>query len=139
MKPASAPRIFIDMSEATNPPPGDSAADKPISLPLAVGVMGLILAVGAGLIWRFLYHPPMPTNAIRTITPLPGNPRVAGSPPAANDSAIPVEALKAAVAEADLPDGLHLSRGGETLIKAGDAYMRVRDDRFAFGYFTLSD
>jgi hypothetical protein len=126
------------MSEPTEAPPATSAADKPISMPVAVGVMGLILVVGAGLIWKFLYHPAAPGNAIRTIAPLPGSPHVAGGPPASGGG-IPVEALKAAVAEADLPDGLHLARGGDTLIKAGDAYMRVRDDRVAFGFFTLSD
>lgn len=129
----------MDMSEPTNLPPGTSAADKPISMPVAVGVMGLILVVGGGLIWKFLYHPPAPANAIRTIAPLPGSPHVAGGPPA-NGGAVPVEALKAIVAEADLPDGLHTNPGGDTLIKSGDAYMRVNDkDRFAFGFFTLSD
>jgi hypothetical protein len=108
-------------------------------MPVAVGVMGLILVVGAGLIWKFLYHAPAGGNAIRTIAPLPGNPHVAGGPPA-NGGAIPIEELKAIVAEADLPDGLHIKPGGDTLIKAGDAYMRVRDtDHYAFGFFTLSD
>jgi Spy/CpxP family protein refolding chaperone len=126
------------MSEPTNPPPATFAADKPISLPVAVGVMGLILVVGAGLIWKYLYHPPAPANAIRTIAPMPGNPHVAGGPPA-KDSGFPVEALKAIVAEADLPDGLHLTGSG-TLIKAGDAYLRVRGtDSYAFGFFTLSE
>jgi hypothetical protein len=107
-------------------------------MPVAVGVMGLILVVGAGLIWKFLYHPPAPGNAIHTIAPLPGSPRVAGGPPA-NSGGIPVEALKAMVAEADLPDGLHQTRSG-TLIKAGDAYLRVRDkESYAFGFFSLSD
>ena len=129
----------MDMSEPTDSPPGADSADKPISMPVAVGVMGLILVVGAGLIWKFLYHPPAPANAIRTITPLPGNPHVAGGPPA-NADAVPVEALKAIVAEADLPDGLHIKTGGDTLIKAGDAYMRVSgSDKYTFGFFTLSD
>lgn len=111
-------------------------------MPVAVGVMGLILVAGGGLIWKFLYHPPAPANAIRTIAPLPGSPHVAGGPPASGGGAVPVEALKAIVAEADLPDGLHTNPGGDTLIKAGDAYMRVeqgRETRFAFGFFTLSD
>ncbi|MDB5321182.1 MAG: hypothetical protein JWN40_2813 [Phycisphaerales bacterium] len=126
------------MSEPTDPPPATSAADKPISLPVAVGVMGLILVVGAGLIWKYLYHPPAPANAIRTIAPQPGSPHVAGGP-AAKDAGIPVEALKAIAAEADLPDGLHLTSTG-TLIKAGDAYLRVRGmDSYAFGFFTLSE
>ena len=126
------------MSEPTNLPPATAAADKPISMPVAVGVMGLILVVGAGLIWKFLYHPPAPGNAIRTISPLPTSPHVAGGPPA-NSGGIPVEALKAIVAEADQADGLHQTGSG-TLIKAGDAYLRVRDkESYAFGFFTLSD
>jgi hypothetical protein len=126
------------MSEPPEAPPATASADKPIPMPVAVGVMGVIFVVGAGLIWNFLYHPPAPGNAIRTISPLPGNPRVAGGPPA-NSGAIPVEAIKAIVAEADLPDGLHQTSSG-TLVKAGDAYLRVGDkDRYAFGFFTLSD
>jgi hypothetical protein len=138
LKPANAARILTDMSEPTNPPPATSAADKPIPLPIAVGVMGLIFVVGAGLIWRFLYHPTAPANAIHTIAPRPGNPHVAGGPPASGGG-LPVEALKAMVAEADLPDGIHITGSG-TLVKAGDAYLRVRDkEKFAFGFFTLSD
>jgi hypothetical protein len=126
------------MSDQPNSPPATSAADKPISMPVAVGVMGLILVVGAGLIWKFLYHPPAPANAIRTIAPLPGNPHVAGGP-ASNTGGIPVEALKAIAAEADLPDGIHITGSG-SLVKAGDAYLRVRDkDSYAFGFFTLAE
>src|SRR5437762_2241302 len=109
------------MSEPTNSPPATSAADKPISMPVAVGVMGLILVVGAGLIWKFLYHPPAPGNAIRTISPLPASPHVAGGPPA-NGGGISLEALKAIATEADLADGLHQTGSG-TLVKAGDAYL----------------
>jgi len=127
------------MSEPTDAAANPGSADKPISMPVAVGVMGLILVVGTGLIWKFLYHPPAAGNAIRTIAPLPGSPHVAGGPPA-NGGQVPVEALKAIVAEADLPDGLHTKPGGVTLIKAGDAYMRVRDaNHYAFGIFSLSD
>jgi len=100
--------------------------------------MGLILVVGAGLIWKFLYHPPAPINAIRTIAPLPGNPHVAGGPPASGGG-ISVESLKAIAGEADLADGIHITGSG-TLVKAGDAYLRIRDkDSYAFGFFTLSD
>jgi hypothetical protein len=127
------------MSDQPDSPPATTAADKPISMPVAVGVMGLILVVGAGLIWKFLYHPPAPANAIRAIAPLPGSPHVAGGP-AGKDAGIPVEALKAIAAEADLPDGLHQNGGGDTLIKAGDAYLRVRPpEGYAFGFFTLSE
>ena len=130
------------MSQTTPPPdkPANSSA-KRIPLPLALGVMALVLIVGAFLIWKYVYRPANPPSAIRTITPLPGAPHVAGGPPA-TDSGLKRKITELAN-EADLPDGIHERGPYDWLVKAGDAYMRVRrldgKMRYAFGYFTLDD
>jgi hypothetical protein len=103
--------------------------------------MGLILIVGAFLIWKYVYRPAAPPNAIHTITPLPGAPNVAGSHQGA-DTGLRRQVTEIA-AEAELPDGVHERGHEDWLVKSGDAYMRVRrmDGRFkyAFGYFTLDE
>ena len=142
LKPANAPRVLLDMHEMTDPPAKSPAADGAISLPMALTVMGLILCTGGGLIWKYLYRPAPPVNAIRTVTPLPGNPRVAGGPPAGGSTLL-IEAIKAAAAEGDLPDGLHPRGPDAMLVKAGDAYIRVQQqegqNRYTFGFFTLAE
>jgi Spy/CpxP family protein refolding chaperone len=128
------------MSPPTDPL-AEPAADKPIPLWVALSVMGAIVLVGSGLIWRYLYRPATPTNAVSTIIPSPSNPRVAGGPEA--DPALKSAVLKAA-AEADLPDGVHALGADDILFKAGDAYLKVRrhDDgqpAYSFGSFALPD
>jgi hypothetical protein len=124
-------------------PPSDKPATpaKSIPLPLALGVMALVLIAGALLIWKYVYRPPASPSAIHTITPLPGAPRVAGGPLPA-DSGLKRKITEIAT-EADLPDGIHERGPYDRLVKAGDAYMRVRrldsKMRYAFGYFTLDD
>ena len=134
--------LMINMSQPNLPAPADSAVEKPLPLPLAVGIMVVILLGGAGLIWKYLYRPAVPPPAIRAISPLPGNPRVAGAPPSARD-AVTNQAIKAAIAEADLPDGIHSSRPDIVLVKAGDAYLRIirqkGEDRNTIGFFSLSE
>jgi hypothetical protein len=140
LKPTKRARVSMDMSEQTDPPKARPAADRAISLPMALTVMGLILCAGGALIWKYLYRPAPPANAIRTIVPLPGNPRVAGGP-VAGGGEFPLEAIKAAAGEADLPDGLHPRGPDAMLVKAGDAYIRIQqhegENRYAFGFFTL--
>ena len=128
---------------SATPPPAEknAAPGKPIPLPLALGIMGLILVVGAFLIWKYVYRPPAPPNAIHTITPLPGAPHVTGSQQGA-DSGLRRKVTELA-AEAELPDGVHERGHEDWLVKSGDAYMRVRrmdgHFKYAFGYFTLDD
>jgi len=124
------------------------APERPIPLPIALGVMTAILVGGGALIWRFAYRPPLAPNAIHTVAPTADNPRVAGGPgvvfAAAGDAAQKINPVQAA-AEADLPNGIHTRPGGEVLIKSGDAYVRLipaaggKPARQAFGYFTLPE
>jgi hypothetical protein len=106
-----------------------------------MGIMILILIVGALLIWRYVYHPPGPPHAIRTITPLPGAPHVAGGQQG-GDSGLRRQVTELA-AEADLPDGIHQRGPEDWLVKSGDAYLHVRrmdgQFKYAFGYFTLDE
>jgi hypothetical protein len=137
-------RIFIMMPAE----PNQASPDRPIPLPIALGVMAAILVGGGALIWRFVYRPALAQNAIRTVAPTADNPRVAGGPSgvlaAAGDAGIKINPVQAA-AEADLPSGIHTRPGGDVLIKSGDAYVRLipaagdEPARQAFGYFTLPE
>jgi hypothetical protein len=142
LKPSNAPRVLLDMRETTDPAATPPAANPAISLPMALTIMGVILCAGGGLIWKYLYRPAPPANAIRTVVPLPGNPRVAGGP-VAGGGELSLDALKAAAGEADLPDGLHPRGADAMLVKAGDAYIRVQqhegENRYTFGFFTLAE
>jgi hypothetical protein len=123
----------------------DVSSEKPIPMWLGIGVMGLILLVGLGLIVKYVYRRPSQRNAIHVVTPAPGQPRVArsgGSVPGTGP-AIDVGAI---AREAELSDGIHpLGGNGGTLVKAGNAYLKVfgrredGDQAISLGFFTVSD
>jgi hypothetical protein len=121
-----------------------AAPDKPIPLGVAIALLAAFAAIGGGLIWRYVYRPANPSNAIRTLTPLPENPRVAGGPDASDGGDKMRQAVIQTAAEAELPDGIHPRGAGDALVKAGDAYLRVvaRDKAepgYTFGYFTVEE
>ena len=125
---------------------GDRAGGgKPIPLWAALSVMGGILAGGGFLSYMYLYRPPTPPNAITVVTPAPGQPGVArtggGDGPAGGRGPNPLLVAN----EANLPDGIHALATGGTMVKAGDAYMKVfarpdgTEPGYSFGFFTVSD
>ena len=129
------------MMHNSDPTSSDSPVQKPIPLWVGVLALGVILISGAGLIWKYIYQPPAPPNAMRAIVPAPGGPRVATNNPAA--SPLRGDALLAA-AEASLADGAY-PREGHILFKAGDAYLRAAPadagaaNDLRFGYFTVTE
>jgi hypothetical protein len=102
----------------------------------------MILLGGGLLIWRYLYHPARPVNAMHVTLPTHGNPKVAGGP--VMTGGINKFNVIQTAAEAALSNGIHPGANGDVLFKAGDTYLRVSPDKdgkpnFNFGYFTVSD
>jgi len=72
-------RFRVRMLMMSTPDSGSAEpwGKRPIPLWAAVLSFGVILICGAGLIWKYVYQPPKPPNAIRAIVPPVGGPRVA--------------------------------------------------------------
>ena len=130
------------VSDADHPKAQESPTERPIPMGVAVATLAAIFVIGAALIATYLYRPPLPGPAIRTVVPTPDNPKVAGGRAPVNTEATRANALRA-LAEAGLPDGAHPDAPGGVLFKAGDAYLKVAEDdrgpRLNFGFFTLAD
>jgi hypothetical protein len=110
---------------------------------MAIGIMGLILAAGAALVFKYTHRPPPAPNAVNVITPAPNQPRIArsgGNPTSPPPDLDPLLAAK----EEQLPNGIHQLPTGVTLVKAGDAYLkaiRLPEDpapAFSLGHYSLS-
>jgi hypothetical protein len=128
-----------------NPMPGTNS-EKVMPLGLALAILGLILLGGSGLIWKYLYRSDRGAHGIHTVVPSPGNPHVAGRPAPMREDGRERAKVMAAVAEAELPDGVYPREGGgggDVLFKAGDAYFKVAVQEWGvsanFGFFTLSE